>query len=290
MRTSISKRNILKPSVLFLSMSMFILSALLFISCSESDTSETLASDESLIEQIESATTVEVDESSLPAAATNVFNGELSDSFVESVQLASGLGYKVSIYSDNEEWANATSDVFFTLQGRFLKDLREKALKRRHRCFNFNFPITFFMPDNTTITLNERTDWMLIREWYQEHPNANARPKIVFPVDITLEDGTVETLLDRSELVDLKEACKEGRNKRKCFRLVLPIRFTMPDATEITVVERVDFKLIRDWYIANPDIQERGRINYPVDIIYRNTTTATINNFAEMIAAKQACK
>ncbi|MEE9408659.1 MAG: hypothetical protein V3V28_11365 [Polaribacter sp.] len=289
MRTTISKESILKSSVLFLTISAFILSALLFTSCSESEGLDISTSDEVLISQIESAARTVVDTSSLPTATTTAFNGDLSDSFVESVALASGLGYKVSILTDNESRSEVSSDVFFTTEGRQLADSNERRKKRRHKCFQFVFPIDFIMPDNTSITLNEKADWMLIREWYTANPDATERPELVFPVDLTLKDGTVQTLIDRGELKTIKDSCKKGKDKRKCFKLVLPVSFTMEDASIITVTERADFKLLREWKKANPDATVKPALNYPVDIVYRNATTATINDTTEMQAAKDTC-
>jgi hypothetical protein len=64
----------------------------------------------------------------------------------------------------------------------------------------------------------------------------------------------------------------------------------MPDVTVITVNKRAEFRLIRSWYKANSDVKERGVLQYPVAIIYRDDTTANINDTAEMMAAKEACK
>jgi hypothetical protein len=64
----------------------------------------------------------------------------------------------------------------------------------------------------------------------------------------------------------------------------------MPDATVIDVTERADFKLVREWHIANPDVTEKRTLNYPVDIMYKDGTTATVNDAAEMLAAKEVCK
>ena len=146
------------------------------------------------------------------------------------------------------------------------------------------------MPDDSSITLNEKADWSLIREWYQLNPNAIKRAAIVFPLEVTFKDGTVQMLLDRDELKRVKDSCKEGKDKRKCFKLALPVSFTMPDATVITVNEKAAFKLIRDWHKENPDATEKGMLNYPVAIIYRDDTTLDINDAAEMKAAKDACK
>jgi hypothetical protein len=64
----------------------------------------------------------------------------------------------------------------------------------------------------------------------------------------------------------------------------------MPDETIITVTKRTDFKLLRDWHKANRDVKEKGALNYPVDIRYKDDGTATVNDATEMQAAKQACK
>ena len=64
----------------------------------------------------------------------------------------------------------------------------------------------------------------------------------------------------------------------------------MPDATVINVTERAEFKLLREWHKANPDATEKGSLNYPVDIMYKDDTTVTINDADEMKAAKEDCK
>jgi hypothetical protein len=290
MRTSISKKNILKSSVLFLSISAFILSAFLFTSCSDSESSELTIDDTSLIANIESAAKTTVEISSLPAATQNALNGDLADSFIQNVQLAPGLGYQVALTSDDESLEEADSDVFFSKEGRKLEDKREKAKKRRKQCFQFVFPVDFIMPDNSSITLESKEDWTLIRQWYKDNDGVKERPELVFPVDVTLEDGIVQTLIDREELKTIKDSCKKGKDKRKCFKLVLPVTFTMPDATEITVTERAEFKLVREWHKANPDVKRKGVLNFPLDIIYKDETTATINNARELFAAKTDCK
>jgi hypothetical protein len=288
MTTSISKKSISKSSILFFTITAFILSALLFTSCS--DASDLTSDDTALIEKIESAAKTTIDVTNLPSLTDRAFNGDLLDSYTIGAELAAGLGYKVAIATDNESREEEKSDVYFSLEGKQLVDKNERRGKRRHKCFEFSFPITFFMPDNSTITLESKEDWGLVKQWYRANPDANERPELVFPVDIVLEDGTTETLLNIDELKDIKRACKENKDKRKCFRLVLPVSFTMPDASVIAVNEKADFRLLKEWHIANPDATERGALNFPVDIIYKDETTATINNADEMLAAKVDCQ
>mgnify|MGYP000498282829 CR=1 FL=1 len=287
MKITNSKENILKSSILFLTFTAFIMAVLLFTSCSEN--SETLTDDDTaLIAQIESATRQSISIDNLPTAAISL-DGELSDSYTTNAELATNLGYKVGIATDNVAREESNATVYFNLQGRQLEDRRDNFRRRRNRCFEFVFPVDFIMPDATSITLNSSDDWVLIKDWYEANPDANERPELVFPVEVTLEDGTVQTLIDRDELREVKQSCREGRDKRKCFKLVLPVSFTMPDASVITVNERTDWRLIRQWHIANPDIDEKGALNYPVEIEYRDNTIVAIADETEMQAAKDTC-
>lgn len=289
MKTTISENTILKSSIVFLTFTAFIMSVLLFTSCSESSEVLTEDSDAALIEQIESAARESISVEVLPAATKTAFENDLADSFATSAQFASNLGYKVTIATDNAAREEAESEVFFTTAGRQLVDTSEKRKKCRNKCFEFVFPITFIMPDDTSVTLESEEDWTLIKAWYEVNPDATDRPDLVFPVEVTIEDGTVQTLVDIDELIVLKDSCRKGKNKRKCFRLVLPVSFTMPDASIITVAEKEDFKLLKEWRIANPDVEEKPALNYPVTIIYKDDTTATINDETEMDVAKEAC-
>ena len=291
MRTSIFKQRIFKSNILFFTITAFILSAVLFTSCSDSESIDGLELDSSaLIEKIESATKEAVALSSLPAATEIALRGDLVDSFVLGAELAVGLGYKVSIATDNESREEVKSDVYFSINGKHLADTNEKRKKRRHKCFEFVFPIDFIMADDTAITLISKDDWSLIRDWYDANPNETERPELLFPLDVKLWNGTVQTLIDSDELKVVKESCKKGKDKRKCFKLILPVSFTMPDATVIDVVERTDFKLLREWRKANPGVVEKRVLNFPVDIVYKDGDLVTVNDQTEFEAAKDACR
>ena len=62
------------------------------------------------------------------------------------------------------------------------------------------------MPDNSTITLDSKEDWDLVKQWYRANPDANERPELVFPLDIVLKDDIVQTLLNIDELKKI-EVC-----------------------------------------------------------------------------------
>jgi hypothetical protein len=232
---------------------------------------------------------VSVASTSLPSATETALRGDFADSYIVEVELAKDLGYKVLLETDNESRVEAKSEVYFSTKGKLLKDLKEKRIRKRYKCFQFVFPIDFIMPDATSITLNSKDEWIMIKDWYVANKGVKKRPELVFPVDITIEDGTLQTLIDRGDLRRMKDSCKKGKDKRKCFKLILPVVYTMQDGTVIEVKERADFKLLRAWHKANPTVKEKAVLNFPIDIEYKDGTSATINDQKAFEAAKDAC-
>ena len=290
MRTSISKQSIFKPGKVLYTIIGFFFSVLVLTSCSDSDGMNGLEIDDTaLIDEIESATRVSVASTSLPSATETALRGDFADSYIVEVELAKDLGYKVLLETDNESRVEAKSEVYFSTKGKLLKDLKEKRIRKRYKCFQFVFPVDFIMPDTTSITLNSKDEWIMIKDWYVANKGVKKRPELVFPVDITIEDGTLQTLIDRGDLRRMKDSCKKGKDKRKCFKLILPVRYTMQDGTIIEVKERADFKLMRAWHKANPTVKEKGVLNFPIDIEYKDGTSATINDQKAFEAAKDAC-
>ena len=76
----------------------------------------------------------------------------------------------------------------------------------------------------------------------------------------------------------------------KCFELVLPATFVMPDGSSITVEDENSYMAVRDWYANNSDSKEKPTFQYPVNIIYRDGDTQTINNDEEMGNTKADCR
>lgn len=290
MRTSIPKQSIFKPSKVLYTIIGFFFSVLVLTSCSDSDGMNGLEIDgTALIEKIESATRVSVASTSLPSATETALRGDFADSYIIEVELAKDLGYKVLLETDNESRVEAKSEVYFSTKGKLLKDLKEKRIRKRYKCFQFVFPVDFIMPDTTSITLNSKDEWNMIKDWYVANKGVKKRPELVFPVNVTIEDGTLQTLIDRGDLSRMKDSCKKGKDKRKCFKLILPVRYTMQDGTIIEVKERADFKLLRAWHKANPTVKEKGVLNFPIDIEYKDGTSATINDQKAFEVAKDAC-
>jgi len=47
--------------------------------------------------------------------------------------------------------------------------------------------------------------------------------------------------------------------------------------------------LLREWHKANPQMKEKANLNFPIDIEYKDGTTATIDDQKAFEAAKDAC-
>lgn len=80
------------------------------------------------------------------------------------------------------------------------------------------------------------------------------------------------------------------KEKEACIKLVYPITYTMPDGTTIAGEEKVIETAMKDWYIANPNSEEKPSLIYPVDYIVLETEeTQTAENEDELIFAKKDC-
>jgi len=162
-------------------------------------------------------------------------------------------------------------------------------------CFELVFPVTYLMPDGSTITVENGEDWDSIKDWYDENPNAEERPELQYPVDIIFDDETL-TIDNAEEMNMVKRECWEYEDEgRECFALVYPVTFIMPDGSSIVVAadDEDGWEEVKNWYDANPESEERPTLQYPVDIIYRandGDSTVTINNEEEMEAAKDECR
>ncbi|MBC8314202.1 MAG: hypothetical protein ISR57_03530 [Bacteroidales bacterium] len=89
-----------------------------------------------------------------------------------------------------------------------MKRVREACKKDRKPCFEFIYPITYIMPDGSTITCNNRRELIAVRMWYRENPGVTEKPTLQFPVDIKYKDGTIKTIHNQEEMKRARAACK----------------------------------------------------------------------------------
>jgi len=64
----------------------------------------------------------------------------------------------------------------------------------------------------------------------------------------------------------------------------------MPDGSTISVENKDDWDEIKDWYVSNPDVEIKHKLQYPVDIKFEDGTIKTINDEKEMKSVYEYCK
>ena len=162
-------------------------------------------------------------------------------------------------------------------------------------CFELILPVSFVMPDGSTITVENDSGWVDLRSWYETNPDTEGRPELQYPVNILFDDETV-TINNAEEMnMVIRECWEYEAEGRECFGVVDPVTFIMPDGSSIVVAtdDENGWQEVKNWYDANPESEERPTLQYPVDIIYRTIdgdSTVTINNEEEMEAAKDDCR
>ncbi len=285
MKTTNTETRVLKGSIIFLMISALFMTTVLFTSCSDSSDITDL-DDDALITAIEtSASRTIVSTSDLPSAAQSDLETDFANDDIYEIAKAEGLGFEVRLITTEGSFTSELNRAFFDTNGRQLEDRRRPRHRRRRSCFRISFPFSLTMPDDSVITLESRADRALVRAWYQANPGTDERPELVFPIQIEYQDGTTATINSQEELIEAREGCRTVR----CFDLVYPYSVTMPDDSIITLNSEDDRELIRAWYEANPGVHQRPSLVFPVDIVFEDGTTQTINNSDEYQAAKDSC-
>ena len=294
-----------------------LLLTVLFFSCNTDTTApqeQNSINDAALIQAIASAPEKQsINLEQLPSISQYVLDKNYSESYIDDAKIAPQFGYEVNT---RREWGTHIGErwpVYFDLNGRELREERgsvdgqdfERHSHDRGECFMLVYPVTFIMPDGSTITGEDgRAICTAIKDWYEANPDSKERPVLQFPVEVTLRDGTTITINNADELRALKEDCDNWDGDHHgdhdwddddhgdhvpCFTLVYPVTYIMPDGSEITVADRTDWAAIKSWYEANPDSIERPVLLYPVDVTLSDGNTITVNNADEMHNLKEEC-
>lgn len=83
--------------------------------------------------------------------------------------------------------------------------------RRGAKCFKFVLPVTFTMPDGSSLTVNEEEDFKHLRAWRDENPDAEEKPQLSFPVTIIYPDETEIEIASHEELVQARQECSDNR-------------------------------------------------------------------------------
>ena len=288
-------------------MIQIVFSALLLIaiSCQNGSTDPKEISDSELIQAIIDADKISIGINDLPSSSRMVIEYDYNEYDSESAKKAYGLGYEVNMAGKGHK-VGSRCEVYFNLEGRRLDPYgrngdKDKADWDRDedkgdwKCFDLVLPVTYIMPDRSTITVGNENDWDVLKDWYEANPESEEKPELQFPVNVEFDDETI-TVNSEEELRELKQECwRDESEERECFTLVFPVTFIMPDGSNITVDTDDDagWQNVKDWYEANPESDERPTLQFPVDIMYETEdgdSTLTVNNDEEMEYVKRSCR
>ena len=275
-------------------------------------------SDAELVQLIIAAQKEQISVSELPAKSILYLESDIEYDEIET-HIALELGYEVKRIGNGSRIGHR-NEVYFNLEGRKLdptnwsgeRQDREiygeySAEKDRDdwRCFYMVFPVTFVMPDGSTITVasDDESGWSELKSWYESNDAYDSRPSIQYPIDIVFdsEEGEISETIHNDEDMDLaleecKEALYEDRDwiEKECYKLVFPVTFVMPDGSTITVAsdDESGWSELKSWYESN-ESEEEPSLQYPVEII-RDTEqgeeTIVINSEEELAEVKETCR
>ncbi len=261
-------------------------------SCQKEDTKN---ADDLLIEAIKNASNKQyINPDELPTDTRIILETDYFDNYVDEAKKAPELGYEVDMKRVRGSKYGEYSQVYFDLQGRELKRGKygkgDKGDKGDKDCFDFVYPLSYEMPDGTTLTGNNKDEVnTAMKAWYMAHPDSKQKPSLQYPVDIIYGDKLI-TINNHEEMRKVMASCKG--EKERCFYLVYPVTYELPDESQVIVNSKKDseaWATIKAWYEAHPDVYAKPTIDYPVDIKWKNGEITTINNEEEMLRAKANC-
>ena len=288
---------------------------LFFAGCSK-DFEPSGLSDAEIIQMIQSSNLEDISKSDLPTTSQEVVNQDYFDYMDVATRQASGLGYEVALAGRGHR-VGSRHEIYFNLEGRKLdpndwgnkrgwnKDEydREFGDKGDWRCFELIFPLTFNMPDGSSVIVDSDSEdsWDQIKTWYEANPDSEEKPQMQFPVVIFYEDDTY-TLNSSEELRGAYSRCEprrgrdENKRNRQCFSLVYPVTYTMPDGSTMEVAgdNEDGWSALKAWYEDNTGYEEvMPELSYPVDIVFETEegeSVTTLNSEEEMWAVKEDCQ
>ena len=272
--------------------------------CQNTGTESVGISDAELIQAIIDADKISVGMDGLPSNSKTIVEEDFNEYDGIDTKKAYGLGYEVSMDGKGQKMGHRC-EVYFNLEGRKLdpnvkrgekSDWDRDDDKGDWKCFDLVLPVTYVMPDGSTITVSSYDDdnWADIKVWYEANSDAEEKPALQYPVDIsfeTREGSTTLTVTNDEEMRGAYGRCGSGRDDdrdRECFELVYPVTYLMPDGSMITVENDEDWDPIKDWYDANPNAEGRPELQYPVDLVL-DDETFTVNSAEEMGEIKREC-
>ena len=271
-------------------LTLIMLSLLIFIGCDNLSTKSDGTSDDDLITAIIESEKEDITIEEMPTLSKNTIDQEYNDYIEMDARMAPGMGYQVSM--DGKDYKPGDhNEVYFNLKGRKLIPKKGRHNRGDFKCFELVLPVTFIMPDNSHIKVENENAYSDVKTWYITNPYFKEKPHLEYPVYIIYKDGITETINDVEDMRSIKDVCRKRDDKKYwyCFKIEYPITFILDNGSTISMEDPDDWAELKTWHEAKED-SEKPTIQYPVVITYRDGTTKTINNDEEMKYAKENCR
>ena len=266
---------------------LLLMFALIFIvtSCDDNMSYMEEMTDLQLIEAIANdPNKFEVDGVDIPQASQFVVAAEYYDYMLISAEISPEHGYLISM-GDMALDAGDVTEIFFAKDGRKLGNREGMDDRKRHnkRCFKFVFPLTFSLGE-TSYTVNDYKEFRAAMKAHYEETGEKQKPAFAFPIQIQFkgEEEAVSVNSDE-ELKAAFQSCRGEQNDKKWFTFGFPESFTMPDGTILTAEDEEDLeeKMIA-FYESYEGRKKRPRVVFPVDLMFEDGSSLTVNSVQEM--------
>ena len=285
-------------------------------------------SDSEIIGMIKNAEKIEISFDELPSQSRDIVQNENIDYESFKNWRASGIGYLAELSGRGQNVGNFR-EVYFDMDGKKLEHINSEDEERPEgdgdsedeerpegdgtdvECFELILPVTYAMPDGSTITIETEESWSLLRSWYDSNPESEEEPALVFPISVTYGADSTGTINNQEELEDAYSTCRDEEDEDRpegdgdsedeerpegdgtdveCFELILPVTYAMPDGSTITIETEESWSLLRSWYDSNPESEEEPALVFPISVTYGADSTGTINNQEELEDAYSTCR
>ena len=242
-------------------------------SCDDNMSYKQEMSDTQLIEAIISdPNKFEIEEADVPSMSLYAIGEEYYDYMMYKAEISPEYGYQISL-GDMALDAGDMTEIFFAKDGRKLggRDGMEERKRHNKRCFKFVFPLTFSLGE-TSYTANDYQEFRDAMKANYEETGEKQKPVFVFPIQIQFGRG--------------------DEDDKKCITFGVPVSFTMPDGSVLTAEDEKDLEeKMGAFYESYTGEKKRPEVVFPVDLIFEDGSSLTVNSPEEMKQAwKENCK
>jgi len=225
----------------------------------------------------------EVDGVDIPQASQYVVAAEYYDYMLISAEISPEHGYLISM-GDMALDAGDVTEIFFAKDGRKLGNREGMDDRKRHkkRCFKFVFPLTFSLGE-TSYTVNDYKKFRAAMKAHYEETGEKQRPAFAFPIQIQFKGEEAVAVNSDEELKAAFQSCRGEQNDKKCFTFGFPVSFTMPDGSILTADDEEDLEeKMKAFYESYEGRKKRPRVVFPVDLMFEDGSSLTVNSVQEM--------